>query len=330
MHDPRRSPVGSRQIRAGKPPSTRCSSAPRRYGPMRWAISDPLDRETFTDGAPHRLTFADADRIVFRHCGAGLRKLGLQTDAVVGIQLPKHRRMRADHPWGVIRAGHDRGPAAAIVAARRHDPRRSTSSAPRRSSRRRVSAISIIANWPCRSQRNVFPIRYVCGLRRRPGRRRRAVRRSDGRGTRASPLPRVTRSGNPAAPCRAGNLRCHARRANCKLRATTPSSLPAAGDRASLKAVLDRTPVLLALLLDDVVRRPVVVGDAVAPGRRATLSLHHAFSAENIGSAMPPSTAATPVADAGGARAAPRGCGPAQPSRSEKRASRRSGARPSG
>ena len=41
------------------------------------AISDPLDRETFTDGAPHRLTFADADRIVSA-IAARLRKLGLQ------------------------------------------------------------------------------------------------------------------------------------------------------------------------------------------------------------------------------------------------------------
>ncbi len=67
------------------------------------AISDPLDRETFTDGAPHRLTFADADRIVSA-IAARLRKLGLQTDAVVGIQLPNTAECVLTI-LGVIRAG---------------------------------------------------------------------------------------------------------------------------------------------------------------------------------------------------------------------------------
>lgn len=51
------------------------------------ALLDPADRATFTDGAPRTLTFAQADRIVWT-IAARLRRLGLQTDAVIGVQLP--------------------------------------------------------------------------------------------------------------------------------------------------------------------------------------------------------------------------------------------------
>jgi acyl-coenzyme A synthetase/AMP-(fatty) acid ligase len=51
------------------------------------ALADPPNRESFTDGAPRRLTYAKADRIVSA-IATRLRGLGLQTDAIVGIQLP--------------------------------------------------------------------------------------------------------------------------------------------------------------------------------------------------------------------------------------------------
>src|SRR5215831_16659846 len=50
------------------------------------ALSDPPNRATFTDGAPRQLTFAQADRIVSA-IAARMRRLGLATDAVVGIQM---------------------------------------------------------------------------------------------------------------------------------------------------------------------------------------------------------------------------------------------------
>jgi hypothetical protein len=51
------------------------------------ALADPPDRETFTDGQPRRLTYAEADRAISA-IATRLRDLGLPTDAVIGIQLP--------------------------------------------------------------------------------------------------------------------------------------------------------------------------------------------------------------------------------------------------
>jgi hypothetical protein len=55
--------------------------------PEALALADPPNRESFTDHAPRRLTYADADRIISA-IAARLRSLGLQTDTVVGLQLP--------------------------------------------------------------------------------------------------------------------------------------------------------------------------------------------------------------------------------------------------
>jgi acyl-CoA synthetase (AMP-forming)/AMP-acid ligase II len=51
------------------------------------AIADLDDRVHFTDGEPRQLTYAQADRVVWA-IAARLRTLGLQTDAVIGVQLP--------------------------------------------------------------------------------------------------------------------------------------------------------------------------------------------------------------------------------------------------
>ena len=51
------------------------------------AFADAPNREAFTDGAPRRLTFAEADRMATAIAGR-LRAMGLPTDALVGIQLP--------------------------------------------------------------------------------------------------------------------------------------------------------------------------------------------------------------------------------------------------
>jgi hypothetical protein len=61
------------------------SHAQRR--PDALALVDAANRETFTDGAPRHLTYAEADRMVTAIAGR-LRLMGLPTDAVVGIQLP--------------------------------------------------------------------------------------------------------------------------------------------------------------------------------------------------------------------------------------------------
>lgn len=51
------------------------------------ALADPPNRESFTDATPRRLNFAEADRVVTAIAGR-LRRMGLPTDAIVGVQLP--------------------------------------------------------------------------------------------------------------------------------------------------------------------------------------------------------------------------------------------------
>src|SRR4051794_14102109 len=46
------------------------------------ALADPPNRESFTDGAPRRLTYAEADRMVAAIAGR-LRRMGLPVDAIV-------------------------------------------------------------------------------------------------------------------------------------------------------------------------------------------------------------------------------------------------------
>ncbi|MGB7098813.1 MAG: class I adenylate-forming enzyme family protein [Xanthobacteraceae bacterium] len=61
-------------------------SAARRR-PDALALVDAENRESFTDGKPRRVTYAEADRIVDA-IAHRLRSMAVPTDAVVGIQLP--------------------------------------------------------------------------------------------------------------------------------------------------------------------------------------------------------------------------------------------------
>ena len=67
------------------------------------ALADPSNRESFTDGAPRRLTFAQADRAISAFA-AKLRRLGLPTDTVVATQLPNTVESTIAL-LGVLRAG---------------------------------------------------------------------------------------------------------------------------------------------------------------------------------------------------------------------------------
>ena len=67
------------------------------------ALADPDDRAEFTGGDPRQLTYAQADRIVWA-LAERLRTLGLQTDCVIGVQLPN----TVEHILtllGILRAG---------------------------------------------------------------------------------------------------------------------------------------------------------------------------------------------------------------------------------
>ena len=67
------------------------------------ALLDPPNRESFTDGAPRALTYAEADSAVSA-IAARLRDAGLRTDAVIGIQLGNTVE-NVLTVLGVIRAG---------------------------------------------------------------------------------------------------------------------------------------------------------------------------------------------------------------------------------
>ena len=79
------------------------------------ALIDPPNRASFTDGAPRRLTYAQADRIDLGASPARLRSSACTTDAVVGVQHRQHGRERAHAARGAARRP-DRDAAAAAVA----------------------------------------------------------------------------------------------------------------------------------------------------------------------------------------------------------------------
>ncbi len=98
--------------------------AARRPGAI--ALADPPNRDAFTDRPPLRLTYAEADRAISAIAGR-LRRMGLTTDAIVGIQMPNVAENILTI-LGVLRAGLIAAPLAAALAAcrRRHraGPRR--------------------------------------------------------------------------------------------------------------------------------------------------------------------------------------------------------------
>jgi len=71
--------------------------------PGAFALADPTNRDSFTDGPPRHLTYAEADRVVSA-IASRLRTLGLQTDAIIGIQLPNAVESVLT-TLGVLRAG---------------------------------------------------------------------------------------------------------------------------------------------------------------------------------------------------------------------------------
>ena len=83
LNDPRSRPAARAGARATLDELLR-RAAQRRAGDI--ALIDPPNRESFTDGKPRRLSYAEANRMVSAIAGR-LRRLGLHTDAIVGIQI---------------------------------------------------------------------------------------------------------------------------------------------------------------------------------------------------------------------------------------------------
>src|SRR6266567_4227942 len=89
--------------------------------PDAWALVDPPDREYFTDSAPRRLTYAQAERAIATLAGR-LLELGLPAGSIVAFQIPNIVESVITL-LGVVRAGAD---AAAVAKSRRRRRARRT------------------------------------------------------------------------------------------------------------------------------------------------------------------------------------------------------------
>ena len=124
-------------------------------------LIDPPNRESFTDGPPRRLTYAQADRMISAIAGR-LRRLGLQTDAIVAIQLPNVVESVLTL-LGVLRAGMIAAPMPLLW--RRGDLIATLN---------RLGAKVLItcghvgavdhASLAMHAAADIFPIRYVCAF----------------------------------------------------------------------------------------------------------------------------------------------------------------------
>ena len=127
------------------------------------ALVDPANRESFTDGRPRRLTYAEVDRMVTA-IASRLRRMGLPTDAFVGIQLPNVVETVLTM-LGVLRAGMIAAPmpllwrrADAVAALARIGAKALITCG-------RVGAFNH-AQFAMRLAAEVFSIRYVCAFGR--------------------------------------------------------------------------------------------------------------------------------------------------------------------
>jgi acyl-CoA synthetase (AMP-forming)/AMP-acid ligase II len=125
------------------------------------ALADPPNRKNFADGAPRRLTYAEADRMVAAIAGR-LRRMSLPVDAVIGVQMPNIvENLLAI--LGVLRAGMIVAPLPLLW--RRADAVAALA---------RVGAKALITcgrvgdfkhgQFGMRVAAEVFAIRYVCGF----------------------------------------------------------------------------------------------------------------------------------------------------------------------
>jgi hypothetical protein len=125
------------------------------------ALIDPPNRESFTDGAPRALTFAQADRAISA-LAARLCRLGLRADTVVAIQLPNTVEAVITL-LAVLRAGMIAAPLPLLW--RRHD----MTAALRQIGARAIvtsARIGSVAHTDLAMQvaAELFPIRYVCAF----------------------------------------------------------------------------------------------------------------------------------------------------------------------
>jgi hypothetical protein len=129
--------------------------------PDKLALIDAPNRRSVTGTAPRRLTYAEADRMVAAIAGR-LRRMGMTTDAIVGIQLPNVVENILTI-LGVLRAGMIAAPLPLLW--RRTDTLAALG---------RIGGKALItcgrvgsfdhAEFAMRIASEIFSIRYVCGF----------------------------------------------------------------------------------------------------------------------------------------------------------------------
>ena len=128
------------------------------------ALVDPPNRESFTDGAPRQLTFAQADRAI-SVLAARLCRLGLPTDTVVAIQLANTVENIVTF-LAVLRAGMI--PVPLPLLWRRHDMIAGLSHIGAKAiiTATRIGAVAH-AEIAMQVAAELFPVRFVCAFGRR-------------------------------------------------------------------------------------------------------------------------------------------------------------------
>jgi hypothetical protein len=134
--------------------------------PSAVALADPPDRPRFTDGAPRRLTYREADHVVGAIAGR-LRRLGLPTDAIIALQFANTVEAVLT-TLGVIRAGMIAAPLPllwrrdeAVAALKPLGVKAIVTCA-------RVDEFDH-CDLAMRVAAEIFQIRYVCAFGSRPG-----------------------------------------------------------------------------------------------------------------------------------------------------------------
>ncbi len=125
------------------------------------ALSDPPNRECFTDGPPRWLSYAEADRIVSA-IAARLRQLGLQTDHVVALHLPNTVEGVLTL-LGVIRAGMIAAPMPLLWRRAEATAALSRIGAKALVTCRRIGSVDF-GELAMTIAAETFPIRHVCAF----------------------------------------------------------------------------------------------------------------------------------------------------------------------
>ena len=120
------------------------------------ALIDPPHATTVTGGEPRRLNYAQADRAISAFAGR-LRRLGLQTDAVVALQLPNNVA-GAIALLGILRAGMIAAPLPLLWR------RQEMVAALSRANAKAIVTYAAQAETVMQAAAELFPVRHVCGF----------------------------------------------------------------------------------------------------------------------------------------------------------------------